>query len=154
MFRFIKGKQLSWQISIAKHILSYFLQLDNAMIFMLYKKSWLKWVKSIRVCRVYTWSTFKGSDSPQKSPKLAKTSKRLWKHGLMCYTKIPVFYFQKSRYRYLSPIPVYRYFPVYCRGLVSTRSWRSLLNKLLPPLRFLWMHPAAIIGLCSLSRNQ
>ena len=26
-------------------------------------------------------------------------------------------YFQKSRYRYLSPIPVYQYFPVYRRGL-------------------------------------
>ena len=33
--------------------------------------------------------------------------------------KIPVFYFQKSRYRYLSSIPVHRYFPVYRRGLVT-----------------------------------
>ena len=40
-------------------------------------------------------------------------------HAIQKSRKIPVFYFQKSRYRYLSPIPVYRYFPVYRRGLVT-----------------------------------
>ena len=39
-------------------------------------------------------------------------------HAIQKSRKIPVFYFQKSRYRYLSPISVYRYFPVYRRGLV------------------------------------
>ena len=41
-------------------------------------------------------------------------------HAIQKSRKIPVFYFQKSRYRYLSPIPVYRYFPVYRRGLPRT----------------------------------
>ena len=41
-------------------------------------------------------------------------------HAIQKSRKIPVFYFQKSRYRYLSPIPVYRYFPVYRRGLLVT----------------------------------
>ena len=71
-----------WQISSANHMLLLFFQLDNAMIYRLCRKSWLKWVKSIRVCRVNIWSTFKGSWSPQKSLSL-------WKHCLVCYTKIP-----------------------------------------------------------------
>ena len=41
-------------------------------------------------------------------------------HAIKKSRKIPVFYFQKSLYRYLSSIPVYRYFPVYRRGLPPT----------------------------------
>ena len=67
-----------------------FLQLDNAMIYMLYRKSWLKWV-----CRVYTWSTFKASVSPQKSARLAKNQQTSLK-TLSC-----VLYKNTEKYRYL-----------------------------------------------------
>ena len=43
--------------------------------------------------------------------------------------KIPVFYFQKSRYRYLSSIPVYRYFPVYRRGLMAMTTTTMIHNN-------------------------
>ena len=49
-------------------------------------------------------------------------------HAIPKSRKIPVFYFQKSRYRYLSSIPVYRYFPVYRRGLPSAWSSRTKLG--------------------------
>ena len=64
-----------------------FLQLDNAMIYMLYRKSWLKWV-----CRVYTWSTFKASVSPQKLAKNQQSSLKT----LSC-----VLYKNTDKYRYL-----------------------------------------------------
>ena len=66
-----------------------FLQLDNAMIYMLYRKSWLKWV-----CRVYTWSTFEASVSPQKSARLAKNQQTSLK-TLSC-----VLYKNTEKYRY------------------------------------------------------
>ena len=46
-------------------------------------------------------------------------------HAIPKSRKIPVFYFQKSRYRYLSSIPVYRYFPVYRRGLIAGPETRN-----------------------------
>ena len=62
------------------------------------------------------------SNVPESLQSWLKANKCLWKHCLVYYTKIqiPVFYFQKFRYRYLSQISVYRYFPVYRRGLVDT----------------------------------
>ena len=53
-------------------------------------------------------------------------------HAIPKSRKIPVFYFQKSRYRYLSPIPVYRYFPVYRRGLLSSLSSKPSSLLFLP----------------------
>ena len=67
-----------------------FLQLDNAMIYILYRKSWLKWV-----CRVYTWSTFEASVSPQKSARLAKNQQTSLK-TLSC-----VLCKNTEKYRYL-----------------------------------------------------
>ena len=115
VFRFIKGKQLSWQISIAKHILSYFLQLDNAMIFMLYKKSWLKWVKSTGSVEFTLEALLKVLVVPKSLQSWLKTNKRLWKHCLVCYTKIPKntgIIFSKIPVSVFSQIPVYRYFSV------------------------------------------
>ena len=76
-----------------------FLQLDNAMIYMLYRKSWLKWV-----CRVYTWSTFEASVSPQKSARLAKNQQTslktlscvLYKNTGILFSKIPVSVFESN----------------------------------------------------------
>ena len=66
-----------------------FLQLDNAMIYMLYRKSWLKWrVKSGSV--EFTLRTLlKVLAVPKSLQSWLKTNKRLWKHCLVCYTKIP-----------------------------------------------------------------
>ena len=50
-------------------------------------------------------------------------------HAIQKSRKIPVFYFQKSRYRYLSPIPVYRYFPVYRRGLAVRADRMTSLGR-------------------------
>ena len=51
-------------------------------------------------------------------------------HAIQKSRKIPVFYFQKYRYRYLCPISVYRYFPVYRRGLLMTHQLSSKSNEL------------------------
>ena len=56
-------------------------------------------------------------------------------HAIQKSQKIPVFYFQKSRYRYLSLIPVYRYFPVYRRGLLPCGlvfKWAFLVFQIIP----------------------
>ena len=50
-------------------------------------------------------------------------------HAIPKSRKIPVFYFQKYRYRYFSPIPVYRYFPVYRRGLLLRQLEESVRIK-------------------------
>ena len=66
-----------------------FLQLHNAMIYMLYRKSWLKWrVKSGSV--KFTLETLlKVLAVPKSLQSWLKTNKRLWKHCLVCYTKVP-----------------------------------------------------------------
>ena len=97
-----------------------FLQLDNAMIYMLYRKSWLKWrVKSGSV--EFTLRTLlKVLAVPKSLQSWLKTNKCVWKHCLVCQTKNTE-KCQKSRYQNLSQILIYRYFPVYCRGLFATK---------------------------------
>ena len=86
------------------------------MIYMLHRNSWLKLVKSIRVCRVNIWSTLKGSGSPQKTLNLSEN--QVFKNIVLCTMpksqKILVFYFQKSR-------DLYPEIPGSRRGIVPRR---------------------------------
>ena len=56
-------------------------------------------------------------------------------HAIPKSRKIPVFYFQKSQYRYLSPIPGYRYFPVYRRGLLAWPYLWTTMTSIAPLAR-------------------
>ena len=73
-----KATQLTYQ----SRNIYIFLQLDNAMI---------------RACRVNTWSTFKGSGSPQKSPKVSKVG---WKPKNVFENLFTVLYKNTEKYRY------------------------------------------------------
>ena len=62
-----------------------FLQLDNAMIFMLYRKPWLK-SGSVEFTLE---ALLKVLVVPKSLQSWLKANKRLWKHCLVCYSKIP-----------------------------------------------------------------
>ena len=108
--------------------------------------------------------TIVSSQKPSTIPSSLKNDHRygLWgrhfedTHDIPKSRKIPVLYFQKSRYRYLSPIPVYWYFAVYRRGLVVTglgrRSPSGLLNVSLLPIIGIFtisMIVACLLSMCA-----
>ena len=72
VFGFMKGKEVSWQLSTTKHFLLYFLTAAQCYDLHALQKVLTEMESEIRICKVYTWKTFKGSGSPQKSPKLSK----------------------------------------------------------------------------------
>ena len=126
-----------------------FLQLDNAMIYILYRKSWLKWV-----CRVYTWSTFEASVSPQKSARLAKNQQTSLK-TLSC-----VLYKNTEKYRYLifkNPgigiwvqsryTGIFRYTAGACSLVVSSLNGLFWCSRLFPQKLHFW-NQMLLLGGC------
>ena len=94
VFGFMKGKEVSWQLSTTKHFLLYFLTAAQCYDLHALQKVLTEMESEIRICKVYTWKTFKGSGSPQKSPKLSKNQYTYLK-TLSC-----VLYKSTEKYRY------------------------------------------------------
>ena len=94
VFGFMKGKEVSWQLSTTKHFLLYFLTAAQCYDLHALQKVLTEMESEIRICKVYTWKTFKGSGRPQKSPKLSKNQYTYLK-TLSC-----VLYKSTEKYRY------------------------------------------------------